>query len=77
MTTVAFWRAAAERSARTICQTAISIVGVDAVTSVVDIDWPYIAGVSATAGILSLLTSVAASNVGDPGPSFGQEVETL
>lgn len=77
MTTVAFWRAAGERAARTIAQTAIAIIGVDAATSVVDIDWPYIAGVSATAGILSLLTSVAASNVGDPGPSFGQEVETL
>lgn len=76
MTTVAFWRAAGERAARTIAQTAIAIIGVDAV-SVIEIDWAYIAGVSATAGILSLLTSVAASGVGDPGPSFGQEVETL
>ena len=75
MFTSAFWRATAERALRTIAQTAAALVGVDVATSVIDIDWQYVAGVSATAGVLSILTSVAAARVGEPGPSFGFEVE--
>lgn len=75
MFTAAFWRAAGERAIKTIAQTAIAVIGVDALISVVDIDWQYIAGVSATAGILSVLTSVASNGVGAPGPSLGQETE--
>lgn len=74
MTTAAFWKAAAERAIRTVAQTAVALIGVDLV-NVINLDWPYIAGVSATAGVLSILTSVAASHVGEPGPSFGQEHE--
>jgi hypothetical protein len=73
MFTVPFWRASAERALRTVAQTAVALIGVDLV-SVVDIAWPYVAGVSATAGLLSLLTSVAASGVGDKGtPSLVAE----
>ena len=74
MTSAAFWKAAVERAIRTVAQTAVALIGVDLV-NVINRDWPYIAGVSATAGVLSILTSVAASHVGAPGPSFGTEVE--
>ena len=70
-----FWKAAFERAIRTFAQTAAALVAVDVAVSVIDIDWPYVAGVSATAAVLSILTSIAADKVGSPGPSFGQETE--
>jgi hypothetical protein len=75
MFTAPFWKAAFERAVRTFAQTAAALVAVDVAVSVIDVDWPYVAGVSATAAVLSILTSIAADKVGAPGPSFGQEAE--
>lgn len=52
-----FWTAALIRAARTVAQTAISLLGVGTVMS--DIDWLRVLSASALAGLLSLLTSVA------------------
>lgn len=52
-----FWKAAAIRAVKTVCQTAVSLLGVGAVMS--DIDWARVASASLLAGILSILTSVA------------------
>ena len=52
-----FFTAAGIRAARTIAQTAISMIGTAAVLS--EVDWKYTASATALAGILSLLTSVA------------------
>ena len=52
----AFWKAAALRAIRTICQTAIATIGTAAVLS--DINWVMVGSASAVAGILSILTSV-------------------
>ena len=51
-----FWKAAALRAIRTICQTAIATIGTAAVLS--DINWVMVGSASAVAGILSILTSV-------------------
>ena len=53
----AWWKAAAVRSVKTICQTAVATIGSSAVLSAVD--WKVVASASVLAGILSLLTSVA------------------
>ena len=52
-----FFVAAGIRAARTIAQTAISMIGTAAVLS--EVDWKYTASATILAGILSLLTSVA------------------
>lgn len=52
-----FWKAAAVRSVRTICQTAVSLIGVSVVMS--DVNWIEVASAALLAGIVSLLTSVA------------------
>lgn len=52
----AFWKAAALRAIRTICQTAIATIGTAAVLS--DINWVMVGSASAVAGILSILTSI-------------------
>lgn len=52
-----FWIAALIRALRTICQTAVSVIGVSAVMS--EVDWLYVGSASLLAGILSILTSIA------------------
>lgn len=50
-------KAAAVRAVKTICQTAVAMIAVG--TPVFDIDWKMVAAVSLTAGICSVLTSLA------------------
>lgn len=50
-------RAALIRAVKTICQTAVSLLVVG--QPVFDIDWKSIIAISLTAGIASILTSVA------------------
>lgn len=52
-----FWIAAGIRAIRTVCQTAVSVIGVSAVMS--EVDWLYVGSASLLAGILSILTSIA------------------
>lgn len=51
-------KAAGIRSLRTVAQTALAMLTVEGVRSITDVDWLGILGVSALAGIVSLLTSV-------------------
>lgn len=51
-----FVRAALIRAARTIAQTAVSMIGVSALLS--DVDWMAVLSASVLAGILSVLTSI-------------------
>ena len=52
-----FWIAAAIRAVRTVCQTAVAVIGTSFAMS--DVDWLTVLSASVLAGILSLLTSVA------------------
>ena len=52
-----FWEAAGIRALRTICQTAVSLIGISAVIS--EVDWLYVGSASLLAGFLSILTSIA------------------
>lgn len=52
-----FWKAAAIRALKTICQTAIATIGTAIV--ITDVHWMYVLSASALSGILSILTSIA------------------
>lgn len=52
-----WFKAAGIRALKTVCQTAVALIGTTLVIS--DVDWVTVASASALAGILSLLTSVA------------------
>ncbi len=52
-----FWRCAAIRAIKTVCQTAVATIGTTAF--IYDINWSYVLSASAIAGFLSLLTSIA------------------
>lgn len=74
MFTAPFWKAAFERAVKTFAQTLAALVGANAV-NVIDVEWAALLGISATAAIVSVLTSLASNKVGAPGPSLGQETE--
>lgn len=69
LTTREFWASSAERAVKTAAQTAIALIGTEAV-GVFNLDWAQIGSVVATATILSLLTSIAGDTAGKNGPSF-------
>lgn len=52
-----WWKAAAIRAIKTVAQTAVSMLTVGQLFS--DVDWIGVASVSAVAGIISILTSLA------------------
>lgn len=54
---IEFWKAAAVRALRTVCQTAAATIGTCAVLS--EVDWAAVVSASLLAGLLSLLTSAA------------------
>ena len=53
-----FLKATGYRAIRTVCQTAVALIGTNAV-GVSDIDWLGIASGAALAGVISVLTSIA------------------
>ena len=67
-----FWKASIERAVKTFAQTLVALIGTTAVT-IVDLDWMQMLGVSATATVLSVLTSLASANFGSTGPSLADE----
>ncbi|MGG6652022.1 UNVERIFIED_CONTAM: holin [Salmonella enterica subsp. enterica serovar Weltevreden] len=66
---------ARERAGRTAAQSAVGILTVDA-TGLLDIDWAGVASVVGLAAIVSVLTSIAGSQVGTAGdPSLVKPLE--
>lgn len=52
-----WWKAAGIRSLKTICQTACSMLTIG--QAVLEVSWLNVLSVSAVAGVISLLTSIA------------------
>jgi hypothetical protein len=52
-----FMKSALIRAVRTVCQTAIAMIGAATVMS--EVDWVMVGSASLLAGILSILTSIA------------------
>jgi len=52
-----WWKAAGIRALKTICQTAVSMLTIG--QAVLDVNWVNVLSVSAVAGVISMLTSIA------------------
>ncbi len=52
-----WWKTAGIRAIKTVAQTAIATIGTTAL--ITEVNWAVVASVSALAGVLSLLTSLA------------------
>lgn len=50
-------KAAAVRAVKTVCQTAVAMIGTSVVLA--DVNWIMVASASALSGVLSILTSIA------------------
>lgn len=53
-----FWKYALIRAIKTVCQTAVGVIGSSFV--ITDVDWKVVVSASFLAGILSILTSISA-----------------
>jgi hypothetical protein len=68
LTNTVFLKDAAERAIKTFAQTLLSAVGTGAVLpAVTDVDWTQGAAIGATAAIISILTSIVTSGIGNNG----------
>jgi hypothetical protein len=67
-----FWKASAERAIKTFAQTLVALVGTDA-ADVLVISIGDAVQASVVAAVLSVLTSLASSSKGNPGPSLTSE----
>jgi uncharacterized membrane protein YdfJ with MMPL/SSD domain len=54
-----------ERAVKTVAQTAVAVITASAALSIVDVDFVQVVGVSALAGLMSLLTSVLTYDKGE------------
>lgn len=72
LTDPTFWRAALERAVKTFAQSLAALLVADG-TDVLTTDWGGRLSVAAMAAVVSVLTSVASSGMGDGGPSLGAE----
>ncbi|GAB3135735.1 hypothetical protein GCM10027289_29890 [Tsukamurella serpentis] len=63
MFTKKFWRDATERAIKTAAQSAIGVFAAD--VTVLSLNWPAAGAVVGTATLLSYLTSIVSSGVGD------------
>lgn len=52
-----WWKAAAIRAVKTICQTAVAMIPVGVMIS--EVNWMTVTGTAVLAGVVSLLTNVA------------------
>jgi len=66
MRTRKFWEDTAERTIRTMAQALLALMGTDAL-GIVGLDWPQMLSVAAGAGIMSILTAIVATGIGDKG----------
>lgn len=62
-----FWKAAGVRALKTVCQTAIAMIGTAVVMS--EVNWAIVGSASLLAGTLSILTSLAGIPEVDDGAS--------
>lgn len=69
MLTAAFWTGAVDRAVKSFAQALLLLWGADAGFNVLQIDVGSALGVAAGAALLSLLTSIASSPMGDKGTS--------
>lgn len=53
-----FWKAVMIRAIRTVCQTAVALIGTNAV-GITEVQWLGVLSGAALAGVVSVLTSIA------------------
>ena len=73
MFTLTFWKAAAERAAKTAAQAAILQLVIGEGFNAFEADWGTAGGFALGGAVTSVLFSVVSAKVGGDGPSLGTE----
>lgn len=76
MFTLAFWKAAAERAAKTAAQVALLKFGADTITAGFDVlaaDWLGVGSFALGGVVLSVLSSIVSAKATDGSPSLATE----
>ena len=68
MWTIDFWKATGERAIKTLAQSLVALITVG--VSIVEIPWGATLGISATAALVSILTSIGSNAATKDGPSL-------
>lgn len=71
----AWLKDAVERAVKTFAQTAVTVLGADAV-NVLSVDWETVLGLGGGAAVVSLLTSVASMPFGDKGTASAVKLDS-
>lgn len=74
MNTLAFWKATAERAARTFAQSSLALLAGDGI-GILDVDWGEVVSVGGLASVAAVLTAIATSG-GPVGPGLTETVAT-
>lgn len=74
MFTKTFWKQAAERAVKTFAQGLLGVASAGAL-GVLDVNWGQAASAGALAAVLSLLTSIVTSGIGQPDSPSAVTVE--
>lgn len=74
--TKTFALATLERAVKTVCQSAAALLLADG-AGLLTVDWAAVGSVSGLAGVISVLTSIGSTAVGEPGPSLTTESTAL
>ncbi|MFF8656834.1 holin [Streptomyces huasconensis] len=74
MNTIAFWKATAERAARTAAQSSLALMAGDGI-GILDVDWGEVASVGGLAAVAAVLTAIVTSG-GPVGPGLTETVAT-
>ena len=64
MWTLDFWKDTAERAVKTFAQAVVALLTAGA-TTILDVDWTQAASVGGLAALVSVLTSIASTGIGD------------
>lgn len=62
-----FWKQALERAVKTAAQ---AVVASGLISTTVPLDWRAVTGIGLTSALLSILTSIGSTRVGDDSPSL-------
>ena len=65
MNTWKFWRGAIERAVKTFAQSLIAVITAVQGFSLYEADWPAMVATAGSATLLSLLSSIASSQIGE------------
>lgn len=67
---------AAERAVKTFAQALLAMISADSFLNILDFNWGDMFGVSATATVVSVLTSIVSAGLGDKGTASAVKLDS-